>query len=199
MVATVPREPEDEAWRYQLRLTVSEALAGALRGDHAASVHPPLGDVLRRFRATLVCQLDAFAGYVREAEQNGRTVIRFTGGRARRSGTRTSRRVICGRSRCMSAASRSIRADVADALESGVAQTGRARRHHGRHEIRHESGQQSAAAGAVTRRKPLCANSRCAQQSFINVYPPIRRMRRRLARALRIPSLPFVHLAVRRA
>lgn len=58
-------------WLYQLRLTASDALASALRGDETASAHPALHDVLRRHGATLICQFDAFAGYVREAEQNG--------------------------------------------------------------------------------------------------------------------------------
>jgi len=60
-----------EEWLYQLRLTVSDTLAPSLRGDEAASAHPALHDALRRHGATLVCQFDAFAGYVREAEQNG--------------------------------------------------------------------------------------------------------------------------------
>lgn len=60
-----------EPWLYQLRLTVSDALASSLRGDPAATAHPALHEALRRHGATLVCQFDAFAGYVREAEQNG--------------------------------------------------------------------------------------------------------------------------------
>jgi len=58
-------------WLYQLRLTVSDALASSLRGDGVASAHPALHDALRQHGATLICQFDAFAGYVREAEQNG--------------------------------------------------------------------------------------------------------------------------------
>jgi len=58
-------------WLYQVRLTVSDALATSLRGDGAASAHPALHAVLRRHGAALICQFDAFAGYVREAEQNG--------------------------------------------------------------------------------------------------------------------------------
>ena len=58
-------------WLYQLRLTASDALASSLRDDETASAHPALRDLLRWHRATLVCQFDAFAGYVREAEQNG--------------------------------------------------------------------------------------------------------------------------------
>lgn len=58
-------------WLYQLRLTVSDALASLLRGDEAAAAHPALHAALQRHGATLVCQFDAFAAYVREAEQNG--------------------------------------------------------------------------------------------------------------------------------
>jgi len=58
-------------WLYQLRLTVSDELAASLRGDDAARAHPALADALKRHGATLVCQYDAFAGYVREAEQHG--------------------------------------------------------------------------------------------------------------------------------
>lgn len=61
----------EQAWLYQLRLTVSDALASSLRGADAANAHPALHDVLTRHGATAVCQFDAFAGYVREAEQNG--------------------------------------------------------------------------------------------------------------------------------
>ena len=56
---------------YQLRLTASDALAASLRGDETASAHPALHDALRRHGATLICQFDAFAGYVSEAERNG--------------------------------------------------------------------------------------------------------------------------------
>lgn len=61
----------NQQWLYQLRLTMSDALASSLRGDETASAHPALHAALRRHGATLVCQFDAFAGYVREAEQNG--------------------------------------------------------------------------------------------------------------------------------
>ena len=58
-------------WLYQLRLTVSDTLASSLRGDGVASAHPALHDALRQHGAALICQFDAFAGYVREAERNG--------------------------------------------------------------------------------------------------------------------------------
>lgn len=58
-------------WLYQLRLTVSDALAPSLRDEGVANAHPALHAALQRHGATLICQFDAFAGYVREAEQNG--------------------------------------------------------------------------------------------------------------------------------
>lgn len=58
-------------WLYQVRITAADALAVELRDDEAATAHPALNEVLRLHGATLVCQFDAFAGYVREAERNG--------------------------------------------------------------------------------------------------------------------------------
>ena len=57
-------------WLYQIRITVSSEFAATLRGDpqHTPAV---LRDVLRRHDASLVCQFDAFAGYVDEAEKLG--------------------------------------------------------------------------------------------------------------------------------
>ncbi|MFM0294136.1 MULTISPECIES: hypothetical protein [Paraburkholderia] len=57
--------------QYQLRLTVSPELADALRADPASASHSALRDVLLRHDATLECQFDAFADYVREAQQQG--------------------------------------------------------------------------------------------------------------------------------
>jgi hypothetical protein len=61
----------DNAWQFQLRLTVSEALAPGLRSDPSAHACAPLHEVLQRHGAQLVCQYDAFAGYVSEAEKEG--------------------------------------------------------------------------------------------------------------------------------
>jgi hypothetical protein len=57
-------------WLFQIRITVSPEFAATLRGDPQ---HMPasLSDVLRRHDASLVCQFDAFAGYVDEAEKRG--------------------------------------------------------------------------------------------------------------------------------
>lgn len=57
--------------QFQLRITVSPELAGALRVDPARTSHGALGEVLRRHDATLKCQFDAFADYVSEAERQG--------------------------------------------------------------------------------------------------------------------------------
>ncbi|WP_353556141.1 hypothetical protein [Paraburkholderia terrae] len=57
--------------QFQIRITVSEERAGALRTDPAAQSYAPLQDVLKRHRAELKCQFDAFADYVKEAEEAG--------------------------------------------------------------------------------------------------------------------------------
>ncbi|MDE0173764.1 MAG: hypothetical protein OYH76_12410 [Defluviicoccus sp.] len=57
--------------RYQLRVVLEDAAAESAR---AGTDHPalrPLGKVLARHDAALVCQYDAFAGYCAEAERNG--------------------------------------------------------------------------------------------------------------------------------
>ncbi|ALL70748.1 hypothetical protein K788_0004284 (plasmid) [Paraburkholderia caribensis MBA4] len=59
------------AHQFQIRITVSEERAGALRADPAAQSYAPLQDVLKRHRAELKCQFDAFADYVKEAEEAG--------------------------------------------------------------------------------------------------------------------------------
>ncbi|CAM2197236.1 protein of unknown function [Paraburkholderia kururiensis] len=61
----------DHAWQFQLRLTASEALAPELRSDPSGHAYAPLHEVLQRHGAQLVCQYDAFAGYVSEAEKEG--------------------------------------------------------------------------------------------------------------------------------
>ncbi|CAE6732330.1 hypothetical protein R69927_02369 [Paraburkholderia domus] len=61
----------EPTWQFQLRITVSPALANDLRADLASTSHAALRDVLRRHNATLKCQFDAFADYVREAEKQG--------------------------------------------------------------------------------------------------------------------------------
>jgi hypothetical protein len=60
-----------DTWQFQIRITVSEERAGALRADPQSDAYAPLHDVLRRHSASLKCQFDAFADYVAEAEQMG--------------------------------------------------------------------------------------------------------------------------------
>jgi hypothetical protein len=57
--------------QFQLRITVTDMLAAALRDDPSSSAYPALHDVLRNHNASLKCQFDAFADYVREAERMG--------------------------------------------------------------------------------------------------------------------------------
>ena len=58
-------------WQFQIRITVSDARAEALRSDPAAQTYAPLRDILRRHHAALKCQYNAFADYVKEAETLG--------------------------------------------------------------------------------------------------------------------------------
>ena len=60
-----------DGWQFQIRITVSNERASAWRADPQAKSYAPLHDVLSRHRATLICQFDAFAGYVKEAEEAG--------------------------------------------------------------------------------------------------------------------------------
>ncbi|MFM0332190.1 hypothetical protein [Paraburkholderia strydomiana] len=61
----------DSTLKFQLRLTVSPELAGALRADSSGAAHVPLQRILHRHNATVICQYDAFADYVSEAERLG--------------------------------------------------------------------------------------------------------------------------------
>ena len=58
-------------WQYQLRIYLPEELAGLARTGREALVLRPLVQILNEHQATLVCQLDAFEGYVAEAEREG--------------------------------------------------------------------------------------------------------------------------------
>jgi hypothetical protein len=60
-----------DSLQFQLRITVSDALAAALRDDPLSRSYPALRDVLRNRNASLKCQFDAFADYVNEAERMG--------------------------------------------------------------------------------------------------------------------------------
>ena len=58
-------------WQYQLRLRLADDIAETARLDSTASDLAPLPEILARHDAALVCQFDAFAGYVAEAERQG--------------------------------------------------------------------------------------------------------------------------------
>lgn len=58
-------------WQYQLRIHLAGEAAEAARRDPAARGLAPLSEILRRHDAALVCQYDAFAAYVAEAERRG--------------------------------------------------------------------------------------------------------------------------------
>jgi len=60
-----------QKWAYQIRVYLSDALAGAARTDPDSPVLAPLSAVLQQHDATLACQFDAFFAYVAEAEREG--------------------------------------------------------------------------------------------------------------------------------
>lgn len=60
-----------ETWQFQIRLRLADALAETARRDPSAPELAPLPEILARHDAALVCQYDAFAGYVAEAERQG--------------------------------------------------------------------------------------------------------------------------------
>ena len=61
-----------ETWQFQVRITVAPGLADALRTGSPYEGRDLLEAVLREYNAALKCQFDAFAGYVEEAEREGR-------------------------------------------------------------------------------------------------------------------------------
>ncbi|MFM0061990.1 hypothetical protein [Paraburkholderia aspalathi] len=61
----------EPTWQFQLRITVSPELANDLRTDPTGASHAALRNVLDKHNATLKCQFNAFADYVREAGMQG--------------------------------------------------------------------------------------------------------------------------------
>jgi hypothetical protein len=57
--------------KYQLRLTLSDPFAKVARNHPDDPSIAPLTQLLRRHDATLKCQYDSFADYVKEAEAEG--------------------------------------------------------------------------------------------------------------------------------
>ena len=57
-------------WKFQLRLTLKPEMAKIARSSPEDAALDPLPSILKRYKAELKCQHDAFAGYVAEAEAN---------------------------------------------------------------------------------------------------------------------------------
>ncbi len=60
-----------DQWKYQLRIFLGDELAEVARRDPGDGAIKPLTGILGKHRATMKCQLDAFADYVAEAEAQG--------------------------------------------------------------------------------------------------------------------------------
>lgn len=60
-----------EPWQYQIRVNLNDEFAELVRANPGNLALKPLTDVLDKHHATLKCQLDAFAQYVAEAEEEG--------------------------------------------------------------------------------------------------------------------------------
>ena len=58
-------------WQYQIRIGLDNRLSELARQNPEHPSLEPLTDILKKHNATLVCQFDAFANYVAEAEQFG--------------------------------------------------------------------------------------------------------------------------------
>ncbi len=60
-----------DEWQYQLRIYLPDELVEVARRDPTNPALSPLPEILARHHATMLCQFDAFAGYVAEAERHG--------------------------------------------------------------------------------------------------------------------------------
>lgn len=60
-----------EELKYQLRVYLRDDFAEAVRNDPQCRALEPVMRVLKSHNASLICQFDAFADYVRVAEQEG--------------------------------------------------------------------------------------------------------------------------------
>ncbi len=58
-------------WQYQIRIEMKDEMAEVARRDPESPSIRKLSDILKKHRATLKCQFDAFAEYVAEAEKQG--------------------------------------------------------------------------------------------------------------------------------
>ena len=60
-----------EEWQYQLRIYLPDELVEVARSEPVSPTLGPLPRILAKHHATMLCQFDAFAGYVAEAERQG--------------------------------------------------------------------------------------------------------------------------------
>jgi hypothetical protein len=58
-------------WQYQLRVYLNDNIADVARSDRDNPALQPLTNILKKHRATLMSQFDAFENYVAEAEKEG--------------------------------------------------------------------------------------------------------------------------------
>ena len=56
---------------YQIRIDLDDALAQAARNDPGGPAFKPVADILAEHNAAPICQFDAFARYVADAEKHG--------------------------------------------------------------------------------------------------------------------------------
>ena len=68
---SVRRTGLSDQLQYQVRIYFTDAFAEVARSDPGNPLLNPLSNVLERHDATAVCQFDAFADYVAEAERQG--------------------------------------------------------------------------------------------------------------------------------
>jgi hypothetical protein len=60
-----------DSLQYQLRIYLPDELVQVARGDPGNPELGPLPEILAKHHATMLCQFDAFAAYVAEAEKQG--------------------------------------------------------------------------------------------------------------------------------
>ena len=60
-----------ENWLYQVRIRLKKEIAEAIRFDHVNEIAEKIVNLAKKNKTSLVCTLDAFSGYVKEAEKNG--------------------------------------------------------------------------------------------------------------------------------
>lgn len=60
-----------DRWQFQIRLRLEDVFVEIARSDPTAPELAPLPGILARHDATLVCQYNAFTGYVADAERQG--------------------------------------------------------------------------------------------------------------------------------